>query len=198
MKNINLKNELFKSFCLFKEKGNLEYLEALDILLDFLKGAITGFMEGKNLPYEHEVKEVMRAYLNMVKVNPYGDHLGDLFQSITKEFGKTANAQHFTPSYVSDLIVALMNRSIGQRVFEPCCGFGAIALAWLKGNPGSEIKMDLNDIDPRCCRATFIQVHLCILMTNQSNAPCKVNITCGDVPKGKLEPAYLIGNFDRA
>ncbi len=175
--------KLFKAFCDFKNNNNLEYRKAFGIFLDLLKGGITKKSLRENEKYANNCLPLILEYLLEQKEHPYRDNLGLLYEKCVSEFGKVIHAQHFTPEGISDLLGSLATCNATKvkvvRLNDMCCGFGSIPLSFVKQYKQKKtLHLFINDIDPVCVTACFIQCYFALI---KKNIDFKITATQGNI-----------------
>lgn len=200
-----MKNEnLFNLYEEFKNSNKLKYQEAFEIILDLLKGNITGRSLKKNEKYEMASLPIAEAYIDLVIENPFEDHLGKLYQEIIEKNGKKPlSSQFFTPFPISKILVGLTQskapkNSTWKRFNDPCAGFGALPLAFCEDNQGKTVELILNDTDPLCCEVSMIQILFSFILRKEIGN-LKLIITRGDILKSPFgeEIYYTFGYNSR-
>ncbi|MFN2529329.1 MAG: class I SAM-dependent DNA methyltransferase [Candidatus Baltobacteraceae bacterium] len=120
---------------LYDETGNLTLLEsAEDPLFSKLSAS---------------VREQCTALLAPFTLSEAGETLDALFETLISRTSKGQKGQFFTPRYIVDFCVRLVQLQGGEAVLDPACGSGAFLNAALERGAGS---VSGYDIDARAVR----------------------------------------------
>lgn len=180
--------DMYKEFCKFKDLNNLEFRRAWEILIDLMCAVYARNATKDLLVYQETSLPFFEAYFLSVKSQPFHDHLGPVFEKTVREFGRTKNAQHFTPNPIAQLVGDLyqlreedFKDKENVSVYDPCVGFGALILGFIGSYKIKKpLMIVINDIDLLCCKASFVQI--CMALT-VSPKLFKLYVTRGDALK---------------
>lgn len=139
--------------------------EFLEELIDMFFLYITNnSINKKYYPYKYSFEWFRFFIEKLTAEKPYEDNLGCIFHEITN-LDKKNLGQSFTPNDLSELISALLNRSVTKiqthrTFYEPTCGTGSLILATIGNSDCQVAEVTINDLDLTLVKACYIQLAL--------------------------------------